>query len=59
MALLNAELTDAALELDADIELDSAELWAGVLGVGVMLVVVVVAFEPLCLLAMWTSLEAM
>lgn len=57
MALLNAELTDAALELDADIELDSAELWAGVLGVGVVLVVV--AFEPLCLLAMWTSLEAM
>ena len=48
MALLKAELTDAALELEADMELDCAELWAGVLGVGV---VVVVAFEALCLFA--------
>jgi hypothetical protein len=56
MALLNAELTEAALELDSDIELDSAELCAGVLGVGVVLVVV--ALELLCLLAIWTSLEA-
>ena len=31
-------------------ELDCAELWAGVLGVGVVLVVVV-AFEALCLFA--------
>jgi len=50
MALLNAELTDAALELDSDSELDRAELCAGVLGVGVVLVVV--ALEPDCLLAM-------
>lgn len=50
MALLNAELTDAALELDSDSELDRAELCAGVLGVGVVLVVV--ALEPDCLFAM-------
>lgn len=56
MALLRAELTDSARELDADSELERAELWAGVLGVGV--VEVVVALLPLCLFAMCTSLDA-
>jgi hypothetical protein len=56
MALLRAELTEAALELDSDCELERAELCAGVLGVGV--VEVVVALLPLCLLAIWTSLDA-
>ena len=55
MALDRAEETDAALELDADSELDTAELCAGVLGVSVVLAV---EFEPLCLFAMWTSLDA-
>ena len=56
IALDNADDTDDALELDADSELDSAELCEGVLGVGVVLVVV--ALEPLCLLAIWTSFDA-
>ena len=56
MALLNAELTDAALELDADSELESAELCAGVLGLGE--VMVVVAFAADCRFAIWTSWEA-
>lgn len=59
MALLNTELTEAALELDSDAELACAELCAGVLGVGVGVVLEVVALELLCLLAIWTSLEAM
>jgi hypothetical protein len=57
MALLRAELTEAARELDSETALDEAELCAGVLGVGVVLAVVVL--EPLCRLAIWTSLEAM